>query len=167
MRRPPRGHEHEEEADPPPAWDDLMGSVPQAVTFDVAGIPVPQGALVRSPSGGLYNRGARNLDAWRHAIATEARAARWHEDLLDGPVTVRVTFRLPCPQGHVGSRGLRPSAPRHPSTRPDLDKLARAVLDALTGVVFADDAQVAELIATKVYAAQGRQPGAEVEVARR
>jgi len=48
-----------------------------------------------------------------------------------------------------------------PATRPsDLDKLVRAVLDALTGIVWKDDAQVVALKATKV---QGVTPGVEVE----
>ena len=37
------------------------------------------------------------------------------------------------------------SAPRHMAVMPDIDKLARCALDALTGIVFEDDAQVTEL----------------------
>jgi Holliday junction resolvase RusA-like endonuclease len=43
-----------------------------------------------------------------------------------------------------------------------LDKLTRAVLDALTFVVFADDSQVIEILATKDYGA----PGVVVEIQR-
>ena len=45
---------------------------------------------------------------------------------------------------------LRSSAPRAPG-RPDLDKLCRAALDAMTGVVYVDDAQVAILSAAKEW----------------
>lgn len=38
-----------------------------------------------------------------------------------------------------------------PSVRPDIDKLLRAVLDALTGVAYADDAQVVSVTTAKVY----------------
>ena len=41
------------------------------------------------------------------------------------------------------------------SVRPDLDKLARAVLDALTGIVWVDDDQVVEL----AYRKQGGLEG--------
>lgn len=47
-----------------------------------------------------------------------------------------------------------PSAPKKrevPAVKPDSDKLARAILDALTGVLFADDAQVVDLIVRKRY----------------
>jgi Holliday junction resolvase RusA-like endonuclease len=64
---------------------------------------------------------------------------------------VRVAFRLPRPKGHYGRRGLRPSAPAYPNVMPDLDKLARAILDALTGIVWRDDAQVVRLDVEKIY----------------
>ena len=47
------------------------------------------------------------------------------------------------------------------TVKPDIDKLIRAVLDALTGIFYADDAQVDELYVTKMY---GDPPRVEVEV---
>lgn len=47
-----------------------------------------------------------------------------------------------------------PSIPRKRQemvVKPDIDKLARATLDALTGVLFADDAQVTTLTVRKRY----------------
>jgi crossover junction endodeoxyribonuclease RusA len=52
-----------------------------------------------------------------------------------------------------------PSIPRKRSSmvvKPDIDKLARATLDALTGVLFADDAQVTELNVIKRYGSPER-----------
>ena len=49
---------------------------------------------------------------------------------------------------------------REPAKRPDLDKLVRAVKDALTKVLWHDDGQVVEILARKFYA----QPGAPVGV---
>ena len=140
------------------------------VAFDVAGLPVPQGNLRAGLIAGrarIINSGPKfgPLHAWRGAIATEARAAT-HE-LLAGPVEVRVTFRLPRPAGHSGKRGLLASAPAFPVRKPDADKLGRALLDALTGVVFLDDAQVVDLVVRKRYADIGQQPGAAVEVSER
>ena len=37
------------------------------------------------------------------------------------------------------------------TTRPDVDKLIRAVLDALTGIVYADDSQVTAVSAAKLF----------------
>ena len=73
---------------------------------------------------------------------------------------MELAFTFIRPRWHYGRRGLRPSAPLGHAVRPDLDKLARAVLDALVGAgVIRDDAQVAELHATKGY---GERPGLAV-----
>ncbi|HXF73588.1 MAG TPA: RusA family crossover junction endodeoxyribonuclease, partial [Actinomycetota bacterium] len=61
---------------------------------------------------------------------------------------VEATFYLRRPK-----RG----APIYPVRRPDLDKLTRGLLDALTAAsVFGDDAQVVDLIVRKRYAAEPR-----------
>jgi Holliday junction resolvase RusA-like endonuclease len=46
-----------------------------------------------------------------------------------------------------------PQAPAgaHPTRPPDIDKVARALLDALTGIAYTDDAQVVDLIISKRY----------------
>ena len=50
-----------------------------------------------------------------------------------------------------------------PGTRPDLDKLARALLDGITGVVVKDDSLVVDLMVGKRY---GEAPGVVVEIRR-
>lgn len=76
--------------------------------------------------------------------------------LLDGPIALTALFVLARPSGHWGSGArsgvLRPSAPVMPAVRPDIDKLARAILDGLTGTVWRDDSQVVALSSVaKVY----------------
>jgi len=44
----------------------------------------------------------------------------------------------------------------HPVVKPDVDKLARALLDALTGVAYGDDAQVVEMHVCKTYGDDAR-----------
>ena len=49
--------------------------------------------------------------------------------------------------------------------RPDIDKLGRAVLDALTDVVFEDDSQVTDLLLHKRYISEEHpDPGAQITV---
>jgi Holliday junction resolvase RusA-like endonuclease len=67
------------------------------------------------------------------------------QSLFEGPVRVRIVFNRSRPKS-------RRKKAMYAATRPDIDKLARAVLDAMTGIVFIDDAQVAGLIAEKRYA---------------
>jgi len=60
-------------------------------------------------------------------------------------------FQFVRPKSHYTAKGaLRDAAPRHVG-KPDIDKLCRAVLDALTGIAYADDSQVVALDASKVY----------------
>jgi Holliday junction resolvase RusA-like endonuclease len=84
--------------------------------------------------------------------------------LLAGPLRGQGTWWLPRPKGHYGSRGLLDSAPTYPEAKPDLDKLARAVFDALIGVWYTDDAQLVDLTIRKRYAAQDTAPRLELEV---
>lgn len=137
--------------------------MPPHIGFQVRGLPVPQGALVRSPTGQLYNRGAAKLGTWRHAINDECRHAM-QGPAFGGAVRVLVTFYLPRPKAHYRASGeLHPKAPAFPVGRPDVDKLCRAVLDALTQVAFDDDSQVVDLVAAKEYA-DSEPVGAAVQI---
>ena len=136
------------------------------ITFSARGIPVPQGALVRSPSGGLYHRGGSQLEVWRGAIRDAAAREMGLAEPMAGPVSVSLVLTFPRLRSHfrTGRHAveLRPDAPTLMATVPDIDKVTRSCLDALAGVVFADDRQVAELHVAKRY---GGAPGVAVEVA--
>lgn len=131
---------------------DLVG----ARAFEVDGIPRPQGrksAITRHGRTVVVESGRKLLAPWRDAVTRYAAQAC--STPLEGPVRVELEFRMPRPKAHyrtiVGELVLRDDAPRHHAHRPDADKLARAVLDALTGPAFGDDGQVAELVVSKVY----------------
>lgn len=80
---------------------------------------------------------------WKTLVALSAGGMR--KELLDGPLAVQFYFFRPRPQGHFNSKGglnkLGLATP-YPATKPDVLKLARAVEDALTGVLWRDDAQI-------------------------
>jgi Holliday junction resolvase RusA-like endonuclease len=134
------------------------------ISFIVLGQPIPQGSK-RLFGKALVESNQATLKPWRQEIALAA-----HHAMLGGPwreaVAVRLAFFLPRPKMHFGSgrnsSQLKPSAPTVPATRPDIDKLSRAVLDALTGIVFSDDAQVADLQAHKFFADAERPVGVRV-----
>lgn len=71
------------------------------------------------------------------------------------PVVVSLWFWRRRPRSHFGTGRnadkIKPSAPLYPTSPPDIDKLTRAALDALTGVAWADDAQVVLVNAYKLY----------------
>ena len=137
--------------------------------FRVYGDPATKGNLRRSPTGGLYEANPR-LDVWRRRVGQAAgeemeRREKAHGvGLYDGGVRLRLRFVLLRPKGHYTSKGeLNKEGQRHPwpDKRPDMDKLERAILDALKGIVYRDDGQVVQKETEKVY---GEPACVEVEV---
>lgn len=108
----------------------------------------------------------KRLKAWKASVCDEAlRVAQ--EGTFDGGLRVHITFALLRPAGHLSKKtgAPTPSAPRWPEVKPDVDKLARQVLDCLTqGGLIRDDSRVVELVARKVYAEPGKPTGALIVV---
>lgn len=128
--------------------------------FRVPGIPIPQGSMraIRSGRNGALVMLSDNdkLSSWRGDVRDAALRAiapgPYPKAPRGEPVRVGVTFHLPRIKAHFTPKGeLRDYAPSYPTTKPDLDKLVRAILDAMTGVVYYDDAQVATIEAGKLY----------------
>jgi crossover junction endodeoxyribonuclease RusA len=129
-------------------------------SFKVHGRPIPQGSMkgfiMKGRGGGSYvalTSANTKTEPWRQEVAAAAIKARVPHVSL-GPLRLTVVFALPRPIS-------RPKKFQSPDKRPDLDKLLRAILDALTGIAFRDDAQVCEIRASKVYA---RHLGAAITV---
>lgn len=111
------------------------------------------------------------IRVWRGMIALAAKGALSAAGIRDRPafpvdgVTLGVVFWMRRPQGHYTSKGniLSAEGERNPVPwkKPDADKLLRAVLDALTGEVYTDDAQVVTPIPGKRF---GRSPGITILV---
>lgn len=132
------------------------------VMFHVIGEAVPQGSMrAFATSHGKVvsvSDNAGRLARWRGDIRATATRSFAEQGLgpIDGEVAISVTFEYARPRSHFRSDGvsLRKGAPTHP--RPDIDKLARAVLDALTGIAYHDDSQVVVLALGKEYSAAAR-----------
>lgn len=129
------------------------------ILFFVEGRPVPQGnhRVALGAGGARIYDAAKGLRVWREAIAWEARRHAPADAPFTGAVVVALRFVLPRP------KRARPTEPA--MRRPDLSKLARAVEDALTGVLWHDDAQIVYALLSKSYADAGRSPGVEIRVA--
>ena len=143
------------------------------VEFAVRGLPQPQGSARAFVAGGRAivateaNNARSPLGAWRTAIAAEARDAMGDAPCLAGPVSVSVDFTMRRPRSHYRANGeLKASAPVWSSSKPDADKLLRSLLDAITGVVLGDDAQVSCIHARKPYETPARPTGCRVVVRR-
>lgn len=126
------------------------------VDLTVLGVAAPQGSK-RHVGHGRMVESSKRVGPWREAIVAEAQRAGVAGLMLDGALSMTVAILLPRPRGHYGTGrnadAVRPSAPRAPAGRPDLDKLLRAISDALTqAAVWRDDSCLCQVSATKLYA---------------
>lgn len=124
-------------------------------TVFVPGAPAPQGSK-RHVGRGILVESSKAVGPWRERVALAAHSHA--RGLLGGPVSVDLTFVLPRPKS--APKRTTPPAVK----RPDLDKLARAILDALTGVWFADDSAVVSLFASKRLAEIEEPPGVHITI---
>lgn len=129
------------------------------VGFEVVGLPLPQGrarARVVQPYG--QRAYARFYDPprsanWKQTIMLQALPYRPAKP-SERAIFLRLTFRMPRP------KSLAKRVSQH-TKKPDLDNLVKAVQDALRGVFYRDDSQIAELQAVKRYSPT---PGVTVAV---
>jgi crossover junction endodeoxyribonuclease RusA len=122
-----------------------------SATFGVLGKPEAKGSMKPYQDKitgrlGLKPNYPKRLKDWEGQVRLVASRYAPPQPLT-GPVSVRLIFTLTRPATVKESR--RPL----PVVYPDIDKLERAVLDPLTKVIWADDAQVVELIGRKIYGA--------------
>lgn len=142
--------------------------------FTVAGHAAPQGSKRLYAHGALVESSKR-VKPWRVDVRAAAETAMSEHPQtwtpFNGPVTLRAVFRFTRPKSHYrtgrNAHLLRDNAPTAPIGRNtgDLDKLIRAVGDALTSAgVYCDDAQITTGYAAKMWADAGTPPGAMLTI---
>jgi len=125
-----------------------------SITFSVPGEPVPQPRPRVSTRGGFaraYVPKEHPVHAYRKAIAEAADEAGLVAQ--DEPLNVVIDAVFERPKSHLNKAGVKPTAPRLP--RPDVDNIAKSVLDALQDVI-GDDTLVARLVVEKSYGQEAR-----------
>jgi len=125
-----------------------------SLTFSVPGEPVAQPRPRVSTRGGFaraYVPATHPVHAYRQAIAEAAVAAGLSE--TGEPLTVVIDAVFQRPKSHMRKSGVKADAPQLP--RPDVDNIAKAVLDALQDVM-GDDTNVARLVVEKSYGQEAR-----------
>ena len=122
------------------------------ISFVVYSRPAPQGSKKI-----IFNRlieSSQRVKPFRrdvHKVAEKSIPLDWD---MSRPMHVTYLFQFARPKSHFTSTGkLSRTAPERPTGRNigDIEKLARAVSDALTGVVYHDDSQVVEMDLRKTY----------------
>lgn len=125
-----------------------------AVSISIPGEPRGWARARASAAAGFVRlHNPKSNDEWRASVQFAA-VGRFAEPLR-GPVVVSIEAHWSRPAGHIGKRGLKPSAPRHRTGKPDVDNLAKGILDSLNGIAWHDDRQVVELVVRKAWADDG------------
>lgn len=152
------------------------------IRFTVYGVPQPAGSkrafALRRKDGSIVTRpggapvinitdDAKRGAGWRQDVAKAAllaKRAAGLSELIAGPIALHVAFYRARPKGHYNAAGLLSKHGKStpwPIAKPDATKLLRAVEDALTGVLWRDDAQI---VRQTVWKHWGLPPRAEIAV---
>lgn len=133
-----------------------------ALTFTAFGRPMTAGSKIagQTKDGRLFVRDDnRKTLPWKQSVSQAAGIARGAKGLLEGPVRVWAVFVVTRPKHHYGAGGrLKDSSPLFPTAGRvgDVDKMARALLDGMTGIVYRDDVQVTDLDVARRYGSPER-----------
>ena len=125
-----------------------------SITFSVDGEPVPQPRAritTRGKFAHAYVEAKHPVHAYRKAIQMAAVDAGLRP--CTGLVVVEIDAVFTRPKSHLNKTGLKPTAPLAP--RPDVDNVAKAVLDSI-GPVLGNDSQVKRLVIEKRYGTEAR-----------
>lgn len=130
------------------------------ICFSVTGEPQPKGSFRPGYNTSTKKYYLKNdcsrTGPWQTLISLIAKGHKPRGGPWAGPVALQLHFRFKRPKSHPKS-----SSQWH-SVKPDLDKLTRAVKDALTGIIYEDDARVVRCIVEKKYG----EPGMPIEAHR-
>lgn len=118
----------------------------------IFGEPQPKGSMHSYGNGYVVH--SNKSKQWEKDIINQLS---YCDQIVVGAVKINLIFYLSRPKS-VRKR-------LYPYVRPDLDKLIRAVLDAITGVIIKDDAQVVDIFAKKLYVTSiNDMPGVEINI---
>jgi len=128
------------------------------IALIVYGLPAAQGSkkafFIKKLGRAVITEDSKRTRPWRQEIsgaAIDAMTQRGYKFPIvqDVPLEVRCMFYFPRPKSLKKGRVEK-------TTKPDNDKLERAVFDALTGTVFEDDAQIVRNVTEKHFSPQPR-----------
>jgi len=144
----------------------------EAVTLFIAGKPVAQ-PRHRQAVRGFDKRTKRHIITnylpsdhavhdWKRLVRVELALAFKERGLLpiDQAIGVDLAFVMPLAK----SKRRKVNHRKWHEQKPDKDNLEKAVLDALSGIAWTDDAKVSCGMTTKVIAGDGDTPGVAIRI---
>jgi Holliday junction resolvase RusA-like endonuclease len=136
------------------------------ITINIPGTPVAKGrarSFIRA--GRIGHHTPEKTVNYEGMVALAASQAMGVADanLLAGPLAMSFMAVFPIPKSWSKKRVLaNDTRPEFVTKKPDLDNLAKSLADGMNGVVYGDDAQIAQFsMMQKVY---GARPGVVVKV---
>lgn len=133
------------------------------IAFVVATTPIGKARPRFARAGGFVRAYTPTKTiAFEATVAASARHAMGGRGPLAGPLSVEIRAAMPIPASWSAKRrAAAMDGLTLPTSKPDADNVAKAILDALNGICFADDAQVVTLTVRKAY---GAAPGVGVVI---
>lgn len=129
--------------------------------LEVEGVPNAQGRPRIGKGGGFYNPNSRAQKAFKTVVKGNVDGAPVFGE--GQPVAVDIKFYMRRPNTHFKgkdrSKALKTVLPFAHVAHPDIDNLAKFVLDGMNGLVYKDDKQVAKLVVCKLFDSEGECNG--------
>jgi Holliday junction resolvase RusA-like endonuclease len=144
-------------------WNDLE------IYCDIFPLPYARPRVSRKLNGKLYNPRSSYIKQLRALIKQTLEEKYPDFNISEGEIQIEATFYIASPKYITNSKlksELAGECLLNPITRPDLDNLLKSVLDAMNGLIYKDDSQIAKLTAYKHYseANDDAKPGIQLIV---
>lgn len=122
------------------------------VTFTILGKPVSKGRPRFSTAGG-YVRSYTPAKTIEYENLVRMEWERSGAKKLEGAISANIICYFPIPKS-VSKKKREAMHGTFYTKKPDCDNIAKIILDALNGIAYDDDSQVASLRVWKVYDAE-------------
>lgn len=135
-----------------------------SIEFVILGVPQPQGSirafLPKGTSRPVLTSTNTKLKPWRQDVGWIAKDAMNTAGLkpFKRPIAIRLEAKFYFPRPKSEKKAM------FKTTKPDQDKLLRALCDALTGICYEDDAQIAQSSVSKYLVCLSENPRTEVSL---
>jgi len=124
-----------------------------AVTFTVDGNPVAKGRPRFAKRGKFVQTYTpQKTKDYESLVMDAASEAMGVSEPLDTPMKIFIHIRMPIPKSY--SKKMHQDCLDQlirPTKKPDWDNVAKAITDALNGIVYVDDCQIVDAHVTKRY----------------
>jgi len=131
--------------------------------FTVNGIPRPLKRHRHTRNGRTYDPSVKD----KQSFATQAALKRPGEP-LNGALRLKLIFYMPRPKNHYRTGKyahlLKEASPHYHTSAPDTSNLIKLVEDALNGMYWTDDRQIAQVEAEKRYCKPDSHPKTDVQI---